>query len=49
MKLYKNYKRIYEYFDDWILIEANEDYTDIEDTIVKKKVKIILRLVSGKS
>ena len=37
MKLYKNYKRIYEYFDDWILIEANEDYTDIEDIIVKKK------------
>ncbi len=37
MELYNNYKKIYSYFDNWILIKANEDYTEIADIIVKKK------------
>ena len=39
VELYDRYKKIYDYFDDWILIKANVDNTEIEDIIVKKRKK----------
>lgn len=36
-KFYDNYKKIYEYFDDWILLKTDEANTTITDIIVKKK------------
>lgn len=37
MKLYDHYKRIYEYFDDWILIKTNDENTDITEIVLKRK------------
>lgn len=37
MKFYDNYKKIYEYFDDWILLKTNDTNTTIIDIIVKKR------------
>ena len=31
------YQDIYKYFDDWILVKANSDYTDIQEIIMQKK------------
>lgn len=28
--LYEQYRKIYEYFDDWIVIKSDNTYTDIE-------------------
>lgn len=35
-KFYRQYKKIYDYFDNWILIKTNAESTDI---IVKKKTE----------
>ena len=35
-KFYRQYKKIYDYFDNWILIKTNAESTDI---IVKKKME----------
>lgn len=37
IKFYQKYKKIYYYFDDWILIKSNKHNTEIEDIIVKKQ------------
>lgn len=36
MEFYHKYRKIYDYFDDWILIKTNEKTTEITDIIVKK-------------
>ena len=36
-KFFDHYKKIFDYFDDWVLIKTNEDDTEITDIIVKKK------------
>ena len=35
--LYDKYKEIYKYFDDWIFVRANDDYTEIAEIIMQKK------------
>lgn len=35
--LYEQYRKIYEYFDDWIVIKSDNTYTDIEKIISRKK------------
>lgn len=35
--LYDEYKTVYEYFDDWIVVKANSDYTEIQEIVIKKK------------
>ena len=35
--LYEQYRKIYEYFDDWIVIKSDNTYTDIEKIILRKK------------
>lgn len=40
MKLFDKYRRIYRYFDDWILLKTNEEDTEIVDIIVKKKEEV---------
>ncbi|WP_296118570.1 hypothetical protein [uncultured Eubacterium sp.] len=37
-KLYEHYREIYDYFDDWVLIKANEFNSEITDIIVKRKL-----------
>lgn len=37
MKLYKYHKKIFEYFEDWILIKTNDMNTEISDIVVRKK------------
>lgn len=39
-KLYDSYKELYNYFDDWILIRANSDCTEIKEIIIQKKKDI---------
>lgn len=39
-ELFDRYWDIYKYFDDWILIRANSDYTEIEEIIMHKKKDI---------
>ena len=36
MEFYHKYQKIYDYFDDWILIKTNEEDTEITDIVVKK-------------
>lgn len=36
-ELYDRYGDIYKYFDDWILVRANSDCTEIEEIIMHKK------------
>lgn len=36
MEFYNKFPRIYNYFDDWILIKTNETDTKITDIVVKK-------------
>lgn len=36
MEFYHKYQKIYDYFDDWILIKTNEEDTEITDVVVKK-------------
>lgn len=36
-ELFDRYSDIYKYFDDWILVRANSDYTEIEEIIMHKK------------
>ena len=38
-KLYECYRKIYDYFDDWVLIKTNEYNSEIRDIIVKRKSK----------
>ena len=35
--LYDKYRKIYEYFDNWILVRTNDDYTDITEIVMQKK------------
>lgn len=35
-ELYDRYEDIYNYFDDWILIRANSDYTEIKEIVMHK-------------
>ena len=37
MRFYDKYRKIFKYFDDWILIKINNDDTEITDIVVKKK------------
>lgn len=37
MEFYHKYRKIYDYFDDWILIKTNEENTEITDIVVKKR------------
>lgn len=37
MELFEKYKKVFEYFDDWILIKANDANTEIKEIVVKKK------------
>ena len=37
MRFYDKYRKIFKYFDDWILIKTNNDDTEITDIVVKKK------------
>ena len=36
MKFYHEYRKIFDYFDDWILIKTNEENTEITDIVMKK-------------
>ena len=36
MEFCHKYQKIYDYFDDWILIKTNEEDTEITDIVVKK-------------
>ncbi len=38
-EFYRQYKKIYDYFDAWVLIKANEENTENTDIIVKKKTE----------
>lgn len=38
-KLWKNYKNIFEYFDDWVLVETDEAKKYIKTFKMKKKSK----------
>ena len=38
--LYDRYRNIYKYFDDWILVKANSDYTKIEQIVMRKKADV---------
>lgn len=35
-ELSDKYKAIYEYFDDWILIKANSDYTEMKEIVMHR-------------
>ena len=35
--LWSHYRDVFNYFDDWILIQANEDNTEIRDIVLHKK------------
>ena len=35
--LYDKYRKIHDYFDDWILVKANSNYTKIDQIIMRKK------------
>ncbi len=37
--LYKKYKPIVDYFDEWIKVDSNEKYSDISKIYVKKKTE----------
>ena len=37
MELYDKYRKVFDYFDDWILVKANSDYTEIKDIVVRKR------------
>ena len=39
MKFYDKYKKVWDYFDDWILVKTNGDNTEITDIIIRKKVE----------
>ncbi len=36
-EFYRKYKQMYDYFDDWILVKANADSTEIVDIVIRKK------------
>ncbi len=38
-EFYDKYRKLYDYFDDWILIKSTEDNTAIAKIIVKKKTE----------
>lgn len=40
MKLYDNYRKIFNYFDDWILIITDDEDKKITDIVVKKKEEV---------
>ena len=37
--LFKHYKPVFEYFDDWVLVKTNKACTEVEKIIVKKKAE----------
>lgn len=37
MEFYHKYRKIYDYFDDWILIKTNDEDAKISDIVVKKR------------
>lgn len=37
MEFYDKYRKVFKYFDDWVLIKANRNYTKITEIVVKKK------------
>lgn len=37
MDLYDQYRKIFSYFDDWVLVKANADNAEIVEIVVKKK------------
>ena len=38
--LYRKYRDIYDYFDDWILVKSNANHTEISEIVVKKKTDV---------
>lgn len=36
LEFYHKYRKIFDYFDDWILIKTNEEDTEITDIVMKK-------------
>lgn len=38
--LYRKYRDIYDYFDDWILVKSNANHTEISEIVVKKKTDL---------
>ena len=43
--IYDKYNEIYKYFDDWIFVRANDDYTEIAEIIMQKKKDIHIETV----
>ena len=39
VKLYDKYRKLYDYFDTWILVKGTEDNAAIGDIIVRKKTE----------
>ena len=39
LRILENYKFIYDYFDDWILVKPSEDYSFIKQIVLKKNQK----------
>lgn len=37
MELYDKYRKVFDYFDDWILVKTNSDYTEIADVVVRER------------
>lgn len=35
--LWSHHRDVFNYFDDWVLIQANEDNTEIQDILLRKK------------
>ena len=35
--LWSHHRDVFNYFDDWVLIQANEDNTEIRDIVLHKK------------
>ena len=38
--LYCKYRDIYDYFDDWIVVNSNDKHTEISEIVVKKKTAV---------
>lgn len=36
-RLFEKYRNVFTYFDDWILVKADEEYSEVTEIIVKEK------------
>ena len=36
-RFFEKYRNVFTYFDDWILVKADEEYSEVTEIIVKEK------------